>query len=535
MIRITQLKTDYRAGKEELIAAAAQKLGLKIEDIHALWIVRKSVDARQSEIKAIYTVDVSVDKQEQILQKFSKDPSVSLKPERTYQWVGGGKTSLLFPPVIVGSGPAGLFCTLMLARHGYQPLLLERGLDVDQRCKKVQDFWEKGTLDPQCTVQFGEGGAGTFSDGKLNTQVKDKAGRKQLVLETFYEAGAPEEILYLNKPHLGTDQLVGIVKNIRKEILSLGGKVYFHAQLTDLKVEKGALKEIEINHAQWIPAQCLVLAVGHSARDTFEMLKGHGMKMEAKPFAVGVRVEHPQSMIDQVQYGRPADAALGPADYKVIAHCRNGRAVYSFCMCPGGYVVNASSEREALAVNGMSYQKRDSQNANSAIVVTVTPSDFEGSDPLAGVAFARNLERSCYQESKRVGQPGRIPIQQYQDFCLHRLSTGPGEVVPVHKGGVTYGDINRCLPEEICKSIREGMIAFGRKIKGFDRPDALLSAVESRTSSPVRLLRDESFQSSIRGIYPCGEGAGYAGGITSSAIDGIKVAEAIARESGRKV
>ena len=537
MIRIHQIKIDYRGGREALLAAAAKKLRVKPGQIKGLSIVRKSLDARKGEIHSVYTVDVAVEKEAALLSRLARDRNISRAEENAYTFPVPGvdfpaqeAKSLKHPPVIIGSGPAGLFCGLMLARHGFKPVIYERGSEVHRRCEKVKQFWETGALDPQCNVQFGEGGAGTFSDGKLNTLVKDKYGRNRLVLEIFHEAGAPEEILYLNKPHLGTDVLVGIVEHMRREIIALGGQVIFDTQLTDIYIEDSHVKAIEINHSQRVETQCLVLAIGHSARDTFEMLKARGIDMEAKAFAVGVRIEHPQEMIDRAQYGRPRDQWLRAADYKLTHTCENGRGVYTFCMCPGGYVVNASSEPEATAVNGMSYSGRDSANANSAVIVTVTPEDFGNDDPLAGIGFARKLERACYEESRRQGAAGLVPIQQFKDFCEKRESTGYGDVVPVHKGGCVPADLNRCLPDFLCESLKEGIHAFGEKLPGFDRPDALLSGVESRTSSPVRLNRRESFESNYQGLYPCGEGAGYAGGITSAAMDGIKVAEAIARQ-----
>lgn len=529
MIRISQLKLDYRGERGDLLLAAARRLRLAPEKIRKMDIIRKSIDARKGEITAVYTVDVEVSGEEGLLKKFSRDKNIAKAQKIVYEFPARGHEPLRHRPVIAGSGPAGLFCGLMLARHGYAPILFERGSDVHTRCEKVQKFWETGELDPRCNVQFGEGGAGTFSDGKLNTLVKDKSGRNRKVLEVFHEAGAPEEILYLNKPHIGTDILVQVVENMRNEIISLGGQVHFDSEITDLKIEGGQLTAIEVNHNILMETDILVLAIGHSARNTFELLLHKNIPMSAKAFAVGVRIEHPQEMIDMAQYSRPRDAWLKAADYKLTHQCANGRGVYTFCMCPGGYVVNASSEPEGTAVNGMSYSDRGSKNANSAVIVTVTPEDFGGSGPLAGVEFQRKLERDCYMEAKRAGGENKVPVQQFEDFCADRTSTGYGKVAPVHRGGCIPANLNNCLPGAVCESLVEGIRAFGGKIAGFDRPDALLSGVESRTSSPVRMERDENFESSISGIYPCGEGAGYAGGITSAAMDGIRVAEAIAK------
>ncbi|MDE6518277.1 MAG: FAD-dependent oxidoreductase, partial [Acetatifactor sp.] len=449
-----------------------------------------------------------------------------------------------------------------LALHGYKPIVLERGWDVDRRTLDVQSFWDNGILQPQSNVQFGEGGAGTFSDGKLNTLVKDKYGRNREVLRTFVAHGAPERILYDARPHMGTDVLTRVVKSMRQEILAHGGQVFFGTMLEGLELEENSrrIKAVHISGGGYIPCGQLVLAIGHSARDTFQMLYEAGLPMEAKPFAVGMRIEHPQSMINQAQYGvadpgsqgsamEPGlgptlEPGLGPASYKVTAQASNGRGVYSFCMCPGGYVVNASSEPGRLAVNGMSYSGRDSSNANSAIIVSVTPEDYGGRHPLSGVEFQRRLEERAWQ----LGQ-GAVPVQRYglykecveQGCSQEELAAKQGLSVsqllqddreqPLHpciKGKWRESDLSGLLPEELNRAFVEGMEQFGRQIPGFDRPDAILSGVESRTSSPVRILRDEELQSRIQGIYPCGEGAGYAGGITSAAMDGIKVAEAIA-------
>lgn len=439
------------------------------------------------------------------------------------------KTENVHPPVIVGSGPAGLFAAYELAAHGYAPLVIERGRDVEQRTKDVEAFWASGSLRKNSNVQFGEGGAGTFSDGKLNTLVKDVAGRNRHVLELFVKAGAPKEILYVNKPHIGTDILKKVVKSLREEIIGMGGTVAFETQLTGIQVKNGALRAIEVNGERWIETEILILAIGHSARDTFEMLEQTGIHMEAKSFAVGMRVEHPQKMIDECQYKGADMRYLPTASYKLTTNLDNGRGVYSFCMCPGGYVVNASSEEGLLAVNGMSYHDRAGANANSAIIVSVTPEDYPGEGPLKGVAFQRELERRAY----RIGR-GRIPQQLFGDFERNQISEDYGAFSSAAKGRTTFANLREIFPEEISRSFIEGMHRFAKYIPEYDREDAVLSAVESRTSSPVRISRNEAFESNIAGVYPGGEGAGYAGGIMSAAMDGLKVAEAVAAKYAPK-
>lgn len=523
MIRIGQIKLDYHLGKQALWEAAAKKLHLTVGQLQNLTVVRRSIDARKGDIYFVYTVDVAVKNETSILKKLKGKKDISPAIPVVYHFPEPGTKKLVHPPIIIGSGPAGLFAGLMLARQGYRPIILERGCDVHRRMEIVEKFWKDGQLNPDCNVQFGEGGAGTFSDGKLNTLIKDRSGRNRQVLECFVQAGAPEEILYVNKPHIGTDILVRVVENIRNEIIRLGGQVLFEHTMTDLVIEDSQIKGVLVNHKSLMKTENVILAIGHSARDTFEMLLNHMVPMVPKPFAVGVRIEHPQNMIDCAQYGRESDHLLTAADYKLTHQCSNGRGVYTFCMCPGGYVVNASSEPEHLAVNGMSYSGRSSKNANSAVIVTVTPEDFGGKNPLCGVEFQRRLEQACYKAGK-----GSVPVQLFKDFKNNQVSHGYGDIIPVHKGSVAFGNIRDCLPPSVCDSIIEGITAFGTKIRGFDREDALLSGVESRTSSPVKIIRDENWQSTIRGLYPCGEGAGYAGGITSAAMDGIKVAEAIA-------
>jgi len=425
-------------------------------------------------------------------------------------------------PVIVGTGPAGLFCGYLLAEHGYRPNLLERGADVEERTKEVESFWKGGSLNPESNVQFGEGGAGTFSDGKLNTLVKDKDGRNREVLRIFVENGAPEEILYESKPHIGTDILIQVVKNMREKILAWGGEVRFRTKFTSLSVEGSSLTDIFCDTKR-LPCRTLVLACGHSARDTFDMLYHAGMEMEAKSFAVGFRVEHPQKRINFSQYGMEEPKGLPPAPYKLTAQTSFGRSVYSFCMCPGGYVVNASSENGRLAVNGMSYSDRGSDNANSAIIVQVIPEDFGSDHPLAGIAFQRKLEERAW-----IAGNGNIPMECLDDFKTGTLTHQIEKVKHCTKGSAVYADLRPILPEELNLAFLEGMEHFGKLLPGFDQDDTVLSGVESRTSSPVRIKRDEHLQSNIRGIFPCGEGAGYAGGITSAAMDGMRIAEAVA-------
>lgn len=521
MIRITQLKLPVGHKPEQLQRKIAKMLKCK-EDSLTYEIIRQSLDARHKEDKKfVYTVDVKVAGENKILHKVHNN-NIMLINKKEYQFPTPGSERLNHAPVVVGSGPAGLFCAWYLARAGYRPLVLERGQEAQKRKETVDRFWKDGVLDPDSNVQFGEGGAGTFSDGKLNTLVKDPNGRNHEVLKRFVEAGAPKEIIYQQKPHLGTDVLIGIVETMRHQIEEMGGSFRFGAKVTDLCIEQGRLGAVEINNEEKIPAEVCVLALGHSARDTVFMLHKRGIYMEPKSFAVGLRMEHPQKMINFDLYGEEENEVLGAASYKVTHTCENGRGVYSFCMCPGGYVVNASSEEGMLAVNGMSYQARDSKNANSALIVTVSPQDFPEEGPLGGIAFQRNLEKAAWKLGK-----GKIPVQLFGDFKEHKASTAFGKVEPQMKGEYVLSDVRAILPKEIGDSIEEGVLAFGKKLQGFDRDDALLSGVESRTSSPVRIARNREGLSNIDGIYPCGEGAGYAGGITSAAMDGIKTAEFI--------
>lgn len=529
MIRITQIKLPIRHSREDLEEKIKKLLHIRgLSKGITYKIIRQSLDARKkTDKKFVYTVDVicqDKNTERQIMRKVHHK-NIMLTEEKGYIFPAAGTCPLRYPPVVIGSGPAGLFCALMLARHGYHPLVIERGAQARKRKEIVDAFWKNGVLDPDSNVQFGEGGAGTFSDGKLHTQIKDPAGRIQAVLQIFVDAGAPPEILYQQKPHLGTDVLIGIVERIRRQIGDLGGRFLFETRVTDLICEKGRLCRLQLSTGEEIPVQAVVGAIGHSARDTFEMLYRRGFPMGAKSFAVGIRIEHPQEMIDQALYGGAPDPSLGAASYKLTHKASNGRGVYSFCMCPGGYVVNASSEENALAVNGMSYQARDGKNANSALVVTVSPTDHPDPSPLGGVAYQRELERKAWSLAN-----GRVPIQLWEDYKNSRESKSLGDVIPSIKGAYALCDLRGILPKAIGDTIEEGILAFQKKIPGFARPDCVLSGVESRTSSPVRILRGPDMQSPIEGFYPCGEGAGYAGGITSAAIDGIKAAEAIAKK-----
>ncbi len=525
MIRITQIKLPINHREEELLSAIAKSIKQPQNKLRQYAIIKKSIDARKkNEIKYIYTVDVTLQdskESEQEVVRRSKNENISVVTEVHYEVKPTGSNSLSHPPVIVGSGPAGLFCAYLLAKNGYQPIVIERGYEVSRRVKAVEQFWEGKPLDPECNVQFGEGGAGTFSDGKLNTMVKDPTNRYPFVMETFVEYGAPSDILYLNKPHIGTDKLRLVVENMRKEILRMGGEVRFGTKLTDLRIENGRLIAIELNQNEILPCELLIPAIGHSARDTFSMFLKRGLLLSPKPFAIGLRIEHKQSRISDSQYGA-SYTQLPPADYKLTHQTASGRGVYSFCMCPGGYVVNSSSEEGHLVVNGMSNYARDGENANSAIVVTVGPEDYGGDGPLSGIAFQRKWEALAYQAGK-----GKVPVQLFGDLLTGRESVTIGNIKPDIRGEYRLSDLRGCLPGAVLSSVIEGIQAFDYKIKGFADEEAVLSGIETRTSSPVRIHRDETYESNIGGIYPCGEGAGYAGGITSAAMDGMKVYEAI--------
>ena len=534
---------------DDLDRAVRRKLRIS-KDAPLTWEIRKrSVDARKKpEVRYNYTIAASVPQEAAILRRLGKDRDICADDVHTYRLPDPGRQQLSGRVVIVGSGPAGLFCTLTLARAGYRPVLLERGDAVAQRTAKVARFWDEGILDPESNVQFGEGGAGTFSDGKLNTMIKDPEGLIREVYKTFVRHGADDDILWSYKPHIGTDVLARVIPSIRGEITNLGGQVLFRHRLVDLDPGKEDLLHITVDTPdgiQKIDAGVLVAAIGHSARDTFEMLFSRGIAMEAKAFAAGVRVQHPQHMIDEAMYGADCPYELDSASYKLTQNI-NGRGIYSFCMCPGGYVINASSEPGHLAVNGMSMRSRDSGMANSAIVVTISPEEYGAKHPLDGIIFQRELEKRAFEAGK-----GAIPLQTLADFRLsrekrdepaaeeQRPGEAPGETEkqcaqtawqPQIKGAWRRADVRSIFPEAMASLIEEGMTEFGRKIRGFDDDNVLLCAAESRTSSPVRILRgDDGTSISHPLLYPCGEGAGYAGGITSAAVDGIRTAAAVIR------
>ncbi len=530
MIRITELRLPLEHPPEALPSAVAARLRIPETAIRKLVIFKRSHDARKkSALMFIYTVDLEINDEETVIAQFSNDPKIAPTPDTSYHFVAHAQATLPQRPVIVGFGPAGIFAALILAQMGFRPIVLERGKAVRERTKDTWGLWRNNVLDPESNVQFGEGGAGTFSDGKLYSQVKDPRHLGRKVLTEFVKAGAPEEILYVAKPHIGTFRLVSMVEHMRREIESLGGEIRFQSRVTCLHIEQGRVRGITLSNGEEIPADHVILALGHSARDTFEMLHAKGVFMEAKPFSVGFRIEHPQSLIDKARLGPNAgNPLLGAADYKLIHHAANGRAVYSFCMCPGGQVVAATSEPNCVVTNGMSQYSRAERNANAGIVVNVSPEDFSGStnDPLAGIAFQRKLEGRAFELG---GSTYDAPVQLVGDFLAGRPSTRLGGVIPSYQPGVHLTDLSTALPNFAITAIREALPAFGCQIRGFDLPDAILTGVETRTSSPLRITRGEDCQSvNVKGLYPAGEGAGYAGGILSAGIDGIKIAEALA-------
>lgn len=524
MLRIQQIKLPIDHTEADLKARVAQILKISEDIIKHIKIFRKSTDARKkNNILFIYTVDVELNEDIKIPKKVT---GITKVEPYSYDVQITGEKEIQNRPVIVGYGPAGMFCALLLAEKGYRPLIIERGKTVEERIKDIDKFWDTGELNEKSNIQFGEGGAGTFSDGKLNTLIKDRTLRGRKVLEEFVKAGAPEEIMYLNKPHIGTDILRKILANIRQRIIELGGTFRFEERVLDVCTKDCKLTKL-ITENDILDADIAVFAIGHSARDTFEMLN-QNVKLEQKAFAIGVRIEHPQSMIDASQYGEMAShPKLGAADYKFTHKCKNGRSVYTFCMCPGGIVTGATSEKGAVVTNGMSYYERDLENANSALIVTVNPEDFDSKSPLAGIEFQRKYERLAY---KIAGSNYCAPVQLFGDFENNVVSRSFGEIYPTYRPGVVFANLRECLPYYVCDSLVEGINAFGNFIEGYNRKDAVITGVETRTSSPIRILRDDNYESNIKGLFPCGEGAGYAGGIMSAAIDGLKVAEAIMKE-----
>ena len=530
MIRINQIKVSVSSDTNKLKDKISQII--RTTDFTLEKIVKRSIDARdKNNLIYIYSVDIKTSKEKEILSKNRNNNNIMLTKQEKYIFPCKKENKNSLNPIIIGAGPAGYFCGLYLARAGFNPIIFERGKSVEERTEDVNNFWNGEKINPESNVSFGEGGAGTFSDGKLNTGIKDKNNRITGFIQDFVKFGAPKDISYLNKPHVGTDELKTVLVNMRKEITELGGTINFKSKFVGYVKKENNIIQVLIEKDNKVIAyetNALVLAIGHSARDTFEILSNSDIPMEAKSFAMGLRIEHPRTMIDESQYGKSEDAKLLPAaDYKMTFRSSKGRSVYSFCMCPGGFVVNASSGEGQSVVNGMSNHARDEVNSNSAIVVNVTPEDFKndgfGEDVLSGVRFQEKYEKLSYEEGK-----GNIPVQLFSDYVNNTPSKEFGGITPNIKGNYSFGNLNNCLPAYINDAIIEGISYYNSKLAGFSREDAVLSGIESRTSSPVRIIRDDNLMSKVSGIFPCGEGAGYAGGITSAAVDGIKVAEALA-------
>jgi uncharacterized FAD-dependent dehydrogenase len=524
MLRLTELKLPLGHSDAALRAAIVKTLRITVDALGDFNVVRRGQDARKkSNILYVYTVDATVTDEAAVLARLN-DPHVRLAPDTDYKFVAQAPEEFT-RPLVIGAGPCGLFAALLLAQMGFRPIILERGKPVRQRTKDTWALWRKNVLTPESNVQFGEGGAGTFSDGKLYSQVKDPRHLGRKVMTEFVKAGAPEEILTEAHPHIGTFRLVPMLENMRQTIEALGGEYRFQSKVTDLLMQDGQLQGVALEDGTRILSRHVVLAVGHSARDVFEMLLARGVAIEAKPFSVGFRIEHPQSLIDKARFGA-SKKELGAAEYRLVHHAANGRSVYSFCMCPGGTVVAAASEPGRVVTNGMSQYSRNERNANAGIVVGITPEDYPDASPLAGMALQRHWESQAFIAG---GSNYAAPAQRVGDFIAGRASTALGSVVPSYRPGVTPTDLASCLPDYAIAAIREALTAFGKQIKDFDMDDAVLTGVETRTSSPVRIRRGEDFQSvNLRGLFPAGEGAGYAGGILSAGMDGIKVAEAVA-------
>ena len=535
MIRLTEIKLPLAHPDTAIADAVVRTLGIQADELQSVHIFKLSFDARKAELLQVYIVDVALCSdalEAEVVSRFENNPHIRPTPDMVYKPVASASAELKSRPVVVGFGPCGIFAALVLAQMGFKPIVLERGKKVRERTKDTWNLWRKNQLHPESNVQFGEGGAGTFSDGKLYSQIKDPRYLGRKVMQEFVKAGAPEEILVDAHPHIGTFKLVKVVEHLREQIIALGGEVRFEQRVTDVRIEEGQLQgltvlDVATQQSYELPTQQTVLALGHSSRDTFAMLYERGVYVEAKPFSIGFRIEHPQSLIDRARWGRHAGhPLLGAADYKLVHHAKNGRAVYSFCMCPGGTVVAATSEVGRVVTNGMSQYSRNERNANAGIVVGIAPEDFPSKHPLAGIELQRTLESAAYVLG---GSTYEAPGQLVGDFVKGMASTALGSVAPSYKPGVKLVDLAAALPSYAIEAIREAIPAFGKKIKGFDLPDAVLTGVETRTSSPIKMTRGDDFQSlNVRGLFPAGEGASYAGGILSAGVDGIKVAEAVA-------